>query len=118
MHVIIAGSRDITDYKLLEQAVINSKFSIDTVISGGARGVDRLGEIFAKQHNCNLVIMRPDWDKYKKSAGYIRNSEMANKAAATGKGGLIAIWDGKSRGTKHMIDTATTKNLMVYVYII
>ena len=54
-----------------------------------------------------------DWDKYGKSAGYRRNEQMADNADS-----LIALWDGRSRGTKHMIDIAHRKGLKVYVHLI
>jgi hypothetical protein len=52
-----------------------------------------------------------DWDRYGKAAGYIRNETMAANAEA-----LIALWDGRSPGTKHMIDIARKKGLKVYVH--
>ncbi len=52
-----------------------------------------------------------DWDKHGKPAGYIRNAEMADKAEA-----LLALWDGQSRGTLHMINLAKKKGLLVYVW--
>ena len=58
----------------------------------------------------DLRIFIPQWDKYGKKAGYLRNVEMAENANA-----LIAFWDGKSKGTKHMIDIATERNLPIRV---
>lgn len=107
MRVIIAGSRDITDYQELLDAVVDSGFEITTVISGGARGVDRMGEIFAKNNSTPLEIYPADWNKYGKSAGHRRNADMANVADA-----LIALWDGTSRGTKSMIEIANKKTCM------
>lgn len=57
-----------------------------------------------------LTIFKADWDKHGKAAGFKRNTEMAKYADA-----LIAFWDGKSKGTKHMIDTAKSHNLKVRV---
>ena len=56
----------------------------------------------------------PDWNKYGKRAGYIRNAEMARYASEE-NGALIAFWDTKSKGTKHMIDLAKEKNLAVRI---
>ena len=106
MHIIIAGCRDFNDYAVVEKEVMNyiGKF-IDKVeieiISGGASGVDALGERFAKEHNLGLKVVPADWKTYGRSAGPRRNEQMARMA-----GTLIAFWDGKSRGTKNMIDTA------------
>lgn len=106
MKVIIAGSRSIKDYLIVKQAIKSSGFIITEIVSGTAQGVDRLGESWAFQNGILVKRFFPDWDKYGRSAGYRRNVEMAEYADA-----LIAIWDGKSRGTKHMIDIANKNNL-------
>lgn len=111
MKVIIAGSRSITDYQIVFDAVLFSKFDISEIISGGARGVDRLGEEFAEEHCYDVTRFIPDWDRLGKKAGFVRNSEMGDYADA-----LIAIWDGKSKGTKHMIDYMEKLNKKVFIY--
>lgn len=111
MRTIIAGSRNITDINVVRNAIKSSNFKVTTVISGGARGVDKLGEELANKFNIPLEIYPADWDKYGKSAGYVRNELMASKADA-----LIAIWDGQSRGTKHMIDLAEKYKLKIFIY--
>lgn len=113
MRVIIAGGREIEDYQLLLDAIENADFEITTVISGGARGVDALGERYAIEKNLPLEIFPADWEKYRKAAGPIRNGQMAEAADA-----LIAVWDGKSTGTMNMIDQATEKGLHVYIEFI
>lgn len=110
MKVIIAGSRSIFEYNLVEEAVEESGFDISCVVSGMAKGVDVLGEQWAIKHIKNIHYCPANWNKHGKSAGYIRNAEMADIADA-----LIAIWDGKSKGTKHMIDIAKTKGLQIYI---
>lgn len=110
MRVIIAGSRDITDYDEVCKAVYESRFNVTTVVSGGARGVDRLAIEYAKINNIPLVVFDADWNLYGKAAGYIRNELMAKNADA-----LIALWDGYSRGTKNMITQAYGRGLSVYV---
>jgi hypothetical protein len=113
MKVIIAGSRNITDYEFLLKAVYNAGFDITAVVSGAARGADALGERFAKDANLELFKFPAHWDEYGRAAGPIRNQVMGDFADA-----LIALWDGKSRGTKHMIDYATKKGLKVHVELI
>lgn len=81
------------------------------MVSGGASGVDLYGEKWARKNDIPIKRFPADWAKYGKRAGLIRNVEMANYAD-----GLIAIWDGQSRGTKHMIDVAKDKGLVVYIY--
>lgn len=107
---IIAGGRDIHDYQLVLDAIDECQFPIATVVSGGAKGVDALGERYSEEKGLNLKIFRADWETHGRAAGPIRNRKMAENADA-----LIAIWDGKSRGTKNMIETAEKKNLLVYV---
>ncbi len=118
MKVIIAGSRSITDYEIVYDAVIQAAVRVgigdeemEEVVSGGAAGVDRLGERFAALHYIPVKRFKADWNRFGKRAGPLRNEEMATYADA-----LIAVWDGKSRGTAHMIETARKKRLVVYVH--
>ena len=113
MKVIIAGSREITDYDLILRGVLNAGFDITAVISGGAKGVDTLGAQFANEANLPLFTFPAEWEKYGRKAGPIRNELMAKFGE-----GLIAVWDGKSRGTKHMIDRATAHGLKIHVELI
>lgn len=108
--VIIAGGRDYHNYDTLLEAIEESGFLVGAVVSGGANGVDALGERYAVEMNLNLHIYNADWETHGRAAGPIRNRKMAENADA-----LIALWDGKSRGTKNMIETATKKGLRVYV---
>ena len=113
MKVIIAGSRDITDYNIVYEAVNNSGVApyITEIVSGGARGVDKLGELYAKNNNIPVKIFLADWNTYNKSAGYKRNLEMGNYADY-----LIAVWNGESKGTKHMIDIMLKLNKGRYIH--
>ena len=113
MKVIIAGGRDIHDYQLVLDAIEESRLEITTVVSGGAKGVDALGEHYAEQMNLPLHVYPADWKSHGRAAGPIRNSKMASNADA-----LIAVWDGKSKGTRNMIETAHNKGLVVYVKVI
>ena len=111
MKVIIAGSRNITNYTEIEKAVTNSGFYITEVISGGARGVDELAVHWAKAWNIPNTIIKAEWDKFGNPAGPIRNQKMAEIAEA-----LIAIWDGESKGTLNMIETASKMKLKVHIH--
>lgn len=113
MKVIIAGSRGFDNFELMVEKcdrILEQVPTPVTVISGTASGADQLGEKYAKLRWMDIERFPADWDKHGKSAGIIRNKEMAEAAD-----GLIAFWDGKSRGTKHMIETAINKNLKVRV---
>lgn len=113
MKVIIAGGRDFDDYQSLRnycQKILRNQEEVE-IVSGTARGADTLGEKFAKESKYPIKRLPADWDKYGKSAGYKRNAEMAEYAD-----GLIAFWDGKSKGTKHMIDLAERAGIGVRVF--
>ena len=113
MRVIIAGSRTITDYSVVYEAIIESKWKNDikVVVSGGAKGVDSLGERFARENNLEIDRYLANWNKHGKSAGYIRNQQMAMNADA-----LIAVWDMKSKGTGHMIEIAQSMDLPTFIW--
>lgn len=111
MKVIIAGSRDGCTAADVETAIHKSGFIISEVVSGVARGADRYGVAWAEGNKVPVTKFYPDWGKGR-GAGLERNKQMADYAEA-----LIAVWNGESRGTKHMIDTAKKKGLQVYVYI-
>ena len=111
MKTIIAGSRTITDYSLLMDVLDSVTWEITEVISGGARGVDRLGEQYANKNNIPIKRFPAQWTKYGKRAGFLRNKEMAEYADA-----LIAVWDGESKGTQHMLNLAKQNNLRTIYY--
>ena len=111
IRVIIAGSRYGIWPFAVKLAINESEFKIDEVVSGTAIGVDQLGEQWAKEHGVPVARFPANWDSFGKGAGYIRNKQMADYADA-----LIAIWDGKSRGTEHMIKTMEALGKPVYVY--
>ena len=112
--VIVAGSRTASSvyiYSLLERKLDrilkNKAVTHDIIIvSGTANGADKLGEEYARSRSFQVERYPADWDQYGKRAGYIRNAEMATDADA-----LVALWDGESRGTKHMIAIANQMGL-------
>ncbi|MDR1941319.1 MAG: DUF2493 domain-containing protein [Endomicrobium sp.] len=112
MKIIIAGSRTFNDYKFLSEKLCQLNRD-DIIISGMAKGADILAYRYAKEHKMQVIEMPADWNKYQKSAGVIRNKEMAKIADE-----LIAFWDAKSRGAKHMIDIMKKMNKKVTVYLI
>ena len=112
--VIVAGCRDFADYELLKEKcdfyLQNKKKEDIVIVSGHASGADALGERYAQERDFGLETYPADWKAHGRAAGPIRNAQMAAVADA-----LIAFWDGKSRGTKNMIDTATKRGLKVAV---
>lgn len=113
--LIVAGGRDFADRALLEAEILRLannelKDRAVSIVSGMARGADRLAYEFAKRRHIQLYEFPADWDKYGKAAGYRRNEEMGQFAD-----GLLAYWDGSSRGTKHMIETMRRLNKPVRI---
>ena len=117
--IIVAGSRNFVDYGKLEASlneIINGIRETVTIISGGARGADSLGERYAIDHDLSLVRFPADWKTKGRAAGVIRNREMAEYAVRDGATGiLVAFWDGESRGTKNMINKAVSKGMEVRI---
>ena len=112
--IIVAGGRDFSDIDLMEEKLnhlLQKRLPEDTaIISGMANGADTLGTHWAEQHGFEVMRFPADWTMYGRSAGYKRNHEML--AAATG---LVAFWDGRSRGTAHMIQIARDAGIKVVV---
>jgi len=110
--IIIAGGRDFNDIELLLNSILpilNGDTNVE-IVSGGANGADRLGEQFAESFELPISKFPANWNKHGKAAGPIRNLEMAKYSDE-----LIVFWDGKSKGTKNMIDTASKLNLVVHI---
>jgi len=120
MKVIIAGSRIITNYKKIESEItlyINKlekefKQKVTEIVSGTAKGADKIGEQYAQKHNIDLKMFPAEWGKYP-DAGKRRNVQMANYADAA-----ILIWDGISRGTQHMKTIMMIKGKPFYIIFI
>lgn len=111
MRVIIAGPRDVYAVELVFAAVAASGFAVSEVVSGCARGVDGLGEVWAVWHGVPVQRVPADWKRHGKAAGPLRNRLMAWYAHA-----LVALWDGQSRGTGSMISQAKRRGLPTYVH--
>lgn len=111
MKTIIAGSRDFDNYELVKETLLEHN-DITEIVCGCAHGADSLGEKFALEHGIPIKRFPADWNRYGRSAGYRRNEQMAAYAER-----LIAFWDGRSPGTKHMIDLAKKAGLKVSVII-
>lgn len=122
MRVIIAGSRSITDYNTVcdamaaaaEQGVFPTE-----VVSGTARGVDRLGERWAQEHKIPVTQFKADWEQHGRAAGYLRNRQMAEYARAEANvGACVLVWDGVSNGTRHMAKAAAECGLTVVQIVV
>jgi len=111
--IAIVGSRDIDNLKLLEDIWQQLKLPYNDIeiVSGGAKGVDTNGEDFAIKYNIPITIYQPDWDRYGKRAGFKRNENIIKNCDI-----CIAIWDGKSPGTKNSIDLCKAYFKRLYVW--
>ena len=119
MKVIVAGGRDFNDYKLLKETLDNFQQeygNITEVVSGTAKGVDKLGEQYANENNIPIKRFVPDWEWLGKKAGHVRNRLMGDYAKEH-NGMLVAFWDKHSRGTKGMIDYASKIGLKSVVVV-
>jgi hypothetical protein len=112
--IIIAGSRNFSEYPTLEKytkdfinhlALRHAGKEI-AIVCGMARGADELGKIYGKKHNLEVLEMPANWNKYGKGAGYRRNDEMVKIADAA-----IYFWDGQSSGTMHCMESAFAKGI-------
>lgn len=101
MKFAIIGSRSIKDPVILDYVLTWYRSKITLVISGGATGVDTMAAVWALKHGFHSKVILPDWKAYGKSAGPIRNKEIVEAAEK-----IVAIWDGKSRGTMSAVDHA------------
>ena len=116
MRVIVAGGRDFSDFSYLKRTLDTIEAGLGDndlfhLVSGTARGADRLAEKWATEKGLCISSFPADWNTHGKSAGYKRNVEMAENADA-----LVAFWDGMSKGTQHMINIASKKKLLVQVF--
>lgn len=110
--VLIAGGREFNDYDLLKKQcdlILKDVARRDTivVVSGGARGADKLGEKYANEKGYTIEQYIPDWNgPLGKGAGFARNKQMVDVA-----NGVIVFWDQASKGTGHTVELAKAKNI-------
>lgn len=114
--VIVAGSRDFNDYEFLKERLDHlltkklEDFEI-IIVSGTAYGADKLGERYANEKGFGIDRYPADWNQYGKSAGYMRNTQMAENAEA-----CVVFRVNNSKGSTHMINIANEKNLLLRYY--
>lgn len=111
MKIAIIGTREYGNINL-EQEIINRMliFRNDTIISGGARGIDTLAAMYARKHGMKLLEFRPDYATYGRGATFVRNRQIVDEADV-----VIAFWNGTSRGTKYTIEYAKKKHVPVII---
>ena len=117
-YLLIAGSRSFDDYKLLKEKcdeIIKDKSVNIHIVNGGARGADSLASLYARENNYEVRVFPAKWDKYGKSAGYIRNEEMHQYISKFKNRACICFWDGSSKGTKHNFYLCKKYNTQLYI---
>lgn len=118
MRVVIAGCRDYCNYDEAKAYIDCCLSDIEKedeiiIVSGCASGADAIGLRYAKESGFKVEKYLADWKKYGKSAGPIRNKQMAEVCDR-----VICFWDGESKGTKSMIDLAKKYEKPVYIKVV
>ena len=106
----VIGSRGFNDYKLVCDTLDEYLEDVFLIVSGGAKGADMLGEKWANESGVKTLIYKPDWDKYGKSAGFVRNEDIVEASDL-----IICFWDGLSRGSENSIKLAREKGIPVKI---
>ena len=113
--IVVAGCRNYSNYEEAKEYIdfciskIKDKYTL-VFVSGGCSGADFIGERYAKEHGYEIEKHPAEWEKYGKYAGPKRNEEMSKIGDY-----FICFWDGKSKGTKSMIDFAKLYNKPIRV---
>ncbi len=115
IRIVVAGCRNFNDYFIAKEFIDDclkdiKKENTLIFVSGCCKGADLLGERYAKENGFDIEHYPADWNKYKKAAGVIRNKQMAEASDI-----VVCFWDGKSRGTKSMIDLANKNNKQIFI---
>ena len=111
MKLAIVGGRNFDDYgRLRNFADYFIDSDDDSIVSGGAKGADTLGKKYARDNYLSTATFLPDWDKYGKSAGFIRNQQIVDACDM-----VLAFWDGKSKGTQDTINKAKAQKKPTFI---
>lgn len=117
MKIAIVGGRNFLDYELLKKELAKfteeNEISLTSIVSGGAKGADTLAEKFAAEMGVELIVFKPDYEKFGRGAALARNTQIVECADT-----VFAFWDGKSKGTLDSIKKAEKlgKKLLIINY--
>ena len=114
--ILVAGSRNFVNAERLAKIMAENVGADDTIVEGGAQGVDSMARQWAEARDINVVEIKADWKKYGRAAGPKRNDEMTKFVAERG-GKAVFIWDGESKGTKQCISSARKRELEIRLYL-
>lgn len=109
MKVAVIGSRNLIVKDLKKYLPKDTT----EIVSGGAKGIDTCAREYAYRNKIKLTEFLPEYDKYRRNAPLIRNKQIIDYCDKA-----VAFWDGKSHGTKYVIDFCKKKNKNVDVYIL
>ncbi len=109
MKIAVIGSRDLIIQNLEEYLPEHT----DEIISGGAKGIDNCAAVYAKNNGILLTEIKPDYSRYKKGAPLVRNREIVKLADY-----VLIFWNGKSKGTKFVIDECERIGKKYKLYIL
>lgn len=109
MKIAIIGSRTITNYNL--ESIVSDE--VTEIVSGSAKGADTLAREYAEKHGLKYTEFLPDYSRYGKAAPIVRNKQIADYSDK-----VIALWNGKSKGTKSVIDYCRKENIEIEIKVI
>ena len=109
MKVAVVGSRNLTINNLGDYLPKDTT----EIVSGGARGIDRCAREYANTHNIKLTEILPQYEIYGRSAPLKRNLQIIRYADM-----VLAFWDGKSNGTRFVIENCKKENIPIKVFTV
>lgn len=106
MKIAVVGSRSFNDFELLEKIILENfeLKDIEYIVSGGAKGADTMAERFAEKYKIKTIVFIPEWNRYSRGAGFIRNEKIVDNSDF-----VVVLWNGKSKGTLSSINLARKK---------
>lgn len=110
MKLAVVGSRSFSDFQILSGFLDKIAPRVSAIVTGDAKGADRLAARWARERGIPTIVFRADWARHGRAAGPIRNQEIVDAADA-----MVAFWDGTSRGTKDAIQRARKKGIPVEI---
>lgn len=117
MKIAAVGSRTWNNVNLIRDVFkryIDSQYfnpAEDIVISGGAAGADQLCETVAKELGFKIEVILPDWKRYGKVAGFLRNTDIVNRCDI-----VLGFHDGISKGTLDTVHKAILQHKYVMIF--
>lgn len=115
-YILVAGSRNFANAERLAKILEENVKPDDTIIEGGANGVDTMAKEWAVARGIQVVEINAEWGRYGRAAGPKRNDAMTSYTAESG-GRAVFIWDGKSKGTRQCIESARKRGINCRVYM-